>query len=63
MKFDIQAILTVIRRRKKSLKYRESNRLNLQTTCFQGTHLINAHLEETYLEGDHHEGWPFECYH
>jgi hypothetical protein len=56
MKFDIQAILTVIRRRKKSLKYRESNRLNLQTTCFQGTHLINAHLEETYLEGDHHEG-------
>jgi uncharacterized protein YjbI with pentapeptide repeats len=45
MKLDIQSILIVIRRRKNSLKNTESSHLNLQTTCFQATHLMNAHLE------------------
>ncbi len=56
MKLDIQSMLTVIRRRKNSLKNKESSHLNLQTTCFQATHLMNAHLEEADLRNTHFEG-------
>jgi uncharacterized protein YjbI with pentapeptide repeats len=45
MKLDIQTVLTVIGRRKNSFKNKESSHLNLQTICFQATHLMNAHLE------------------
>jgi hypothetical protein len=45
MKLDIQSILTAIKRRKNSLKNKESSHLNLQTTCFQATHFMNAHIE------------------
>ncbi len=56
MKLDIQSILTVIRRRKNSLKNKEFSHLNLQTTCFHATHLMNAHLEETDLRNTYFEG-------
>ncbi len=56
MKLDIQTILTVIGRRKNSLKNKESSHLNLQTTCFQATHLMNAHLEGVDLRNTHFEG-------
>jgi len=56
MKLDIQSILTVIRRRKNSLKNKESSHLNLQTTCFQAIHLMNAHLEGANLRNTHFEG-------
>ena len=56
MKLDIQTVLTVIGRRKNSLKNKESSHLNLQTTCFQATHLMNAHLEGADLRNTHFEG-------
>lgn len=54
--FDIQAILTVIGRRKNSLNHRESNCLNLEMTCLQGADLTDTYYEganfrNTYLEG------------
>ena len=56
MKLDIQSILTLIRRHKNSLEDKESSHLNLQTTCFQATHLMNAHLEGADLRNTHFEG-------
>ena len=53
---DIQAILTVIGRRKKSLNNWESNRLHLRKTYLEGADLVEVHLEGAdirwaYLEG------------
>ena len=56
MKLDIKSILTVIRRRKNPLKNKEPSHLSLQTTCFQATHLMNAHLEGADLRNTHFEG-------
>jgi uncharacterized protein YjbI with pentapeptide repeats len=56
MKLDIQTVLTVIGRRKNFFKNKESSHLNLQTTCFQATHLMNAHLEGADLRNTHFEG-------
>ncbi len=64
--FDIQAILTVIGRRKDSLNHRESKCLNLEMTClqgagltdtyFEGANFINAYLEGAFLIDSHLEG-------
>ena len=52
---DIQAILTVIGRRKNYLNYRESNHLNLEMAYLQGADLKDAHLEGACLKGAHLE--------
>ena len=64
--FDIQAILTVIGRRRNSLNHRKSNCLNLEMTClqgadltdtyFEGANFINANLEGAFLIDSHLEG-------
>jgi len=46
---DIQAILTVIGRRKNYLNYGESNHLNLEMAYLQGADLKDAHLEGANL--------------
>lgn len=46
---DIQAILTVIGRRKYFFNAKESRRLNLQKVCLQGASLGTAHLEGANL--------------
>jgi uncharacterized protein YjbI with pentapeptide repeats len=66
MSLDVQAILTVIKRRKSFFTNGESIGLNLQKTHLRGvdlkgTHLEGAHLEradlkEAHLEGAHLEG-------
>jgi len=53
---DIQAILTVIGRRKNSLNNGESNRLHLRITYLEGADLVEVHLEGAdirwaYLKG------------
>src|SRR5665647_2362711 len=53
---DIQAILTVIGRRKNSLNNGESNRLHLRITYLEGADLVEIHLEGAdirwaYLKG------------
>ena len=53
---DIQAILTVIGRRKNYLNYGESNHLNLEMAYLQGADLKDAHLEGANLIDVHLEG-------
>jgi hypothetical protein len=52
---DIQAILTVIGRRKNYLNYGESNHLNLEMAYLQGADLKDAHLEGANLIDVHLE--------
>jgi len=47
---DVQAILTVIGRRKYYFGAGESKRLNLSETCLQGARLIEYHLERTNFD-------------
>lgn len=56
---DIQAVLTVLGRRKYSFYDGELNRLNLQKTCLQDANLENAHLERAELWNTHLEGAHF----
>jgi uncharacterized protein YjbI with pentapeptide repeats len=48
---DIQAVLTVIGRRKNSFNHGESKHLNLQMTFLQKGELSGAHLEGAHLKG------------
>jgi len=48
---DIQAVLTVLGRRKNSFKNGESNQLNLRVTYLEGANLEGANLEGANLEG------------
>ena len=56
---DIQAILTVIGRRKHSFKNGEPNRLDLRETNLQKAYLSKAHLEGADLSEAHLEGTNF----
>ena len=49
LSLDVQAILTVIGRRKHYFGAGESKRLNLAETCLQGAHLSEYHLERANL--------------
>lgn len=60
---DIQAILTVIGRRKYSFRKGEDKRLELQGTYLQNADLIGAHFEGANFEGAHLEGANFEGAH
>lgn len=53
---DIQAVLTVLRRREKTFYDGESNRLNLSRSRLQAADLEKAHLEGANLEGASLEG-------
>ena len=55
-KFDIQAILDVIGRRKYYLNDGKSNRLNLQKTCLQRADLKYVHFERVILINANLEG-------
>ena len=57
---DIQAILTVIARRKNCFNNGESIPLNLQGTCLQNADMRGAHLEEAHLEGANLNGARLE---
>lgn len=56
MSLDIQAVLTVLGRRKKSFNNGEANHLNLRGTCLQEADLEKAHLEGANLNLAHLEG-------
>lgn len=56
---DIQAVLTVLGRRKNSFHNGETHRLNLQGTYLQNADLMGAHLESANLMGAHLEGANF----
>ncbi len=60
---DIQAVLTVLGRRKKTFYDGESNRLNLSHSKLQATDLEKAHLEGANLEGANLEGANLEKTH
>ena len=53
---DIQAVLTVLGRRKKTYYNGESNRLNLSRSRLQAADLEKSHLEGANLEGANLEG-------
>lgn len=57
---DIQAILTVLGRRKYRLDRGESERLDLANTDLRGANLVGAHLEWFYFEEAHLEGAVLE---
>ena len=57
---DIQAVLTVLGRRKKTFYDGESNRLNLSHSRLQAADLEKAHLEGANLEGANLEGANLE---
>jgi uncharacterized protein YjbI with pentapeptide repeats len=60
---DIQAVLTVIGRRKNSLNHGESKHLNLQMAFLQKGELFGAHLEGAYLKGAYLYGAQLEEVH
>jgi hypothetical protein len=53
---DIQAILTVIRRRTRSLDHEEPESLDLHETNLREANLVGAHFEVANLTGAHLEG-------
>lgn len=53
---DVQAILSVIARRRRFFRHGEGQPLNLHATSLQGVDLSNAHLEGADLTGAHLEG-------
>jgi uncharacterized protein YjbI with pentapeptide repeats len=53
---DIQAVLTVLGRRKYRFKYGEDERLDLTNTNLHGADLREVHLEGAHISGAHLEG-------
>lgn len=60
---DIQAVLTILGRRKYSLDHGESQRLDLCNTDLRGINLVDAHLEWLYFDEAHMEGAILEYAH